>query len=196
MKSDKIVPEVDKTPSPKIESLPYTKLYQYANQGDILLMLLGTLCAMINGAALPLMTIAFGDILNAFIFYVPTADGKAALEKSANESVLFFVWIGIAAFVASYGQLCFWMIAGERQTKRIRHLYFSAILRQDIGWFDANSTGALTSRMIGDTATIQEGISEKISLMVQFLTTFIAGFVIAFIKGWRLALGIELDLIV
>lgn len=180
----------------KVQTLPYSKLYQYANGGDIMLMVLGTLCAMINGASLPLMTIAFGDILDSFVKYQfifnPTQDDKDNLLNSSTRAVLFFVWIGVAAFVASYGQLCFWMMAGERQTKRIRHAYFAAILRQNVAWFDENSTGALTSRMIADSSTIQEGISEKISLMVQFLTTFIAGFIIAFIKGWRLALGMSM----
>lgn len=188
MSNGKVEDADQKVSSTQAQILPYSKLYQYANGGDILLMVLGTICAMINGASLPLMTIAFGDILDSFLKYVPTEEGKQQLDNSAKQSVLFFVWIGVAAFVASYGQLCFWMMAGERQAKRIRHAYFAAILRQDIGWFDSNSTGALTSRMIADSGTIQEGISEKISLMIQFLTTFIAGFVIAFIKGWRLAL--------
>jgi ABC-type multidrug transport system fused ATPase/permease subunit len=42
--------------------------------------------------------------------------------------------------------------------------------------------------MIADTAVIQEGISEKIGLMIQFFCTFVSGFVIAFVKGWKLAL--------
>jgi ABC-type multidrug transport system fused ATPase/permease subunit len=54
------------------------------------------------------------------------------------------------------------MIAGENQARRIRTQYFRAIMRQDVGWFDATSTGELTTRMVADTATIQEGISEKV----------------------------------
>lgn len=57
------------------------------------------------------------------------------------------------------------------------------MLRQDVAWFDTNETGALTTRLISDIALIQEGISEKIGLIVRFGTTFIAGFVIAFGKN-------------
>lgn len=42
--------------------------------------------------------------------------------------------------------------------------------------------------MTADTGMIQDGISEKVGLILQFVCTFIAGFVIAFVKGWRLAL--------
>jgi ATP-binding cassette subfamily B (MDR/TAP) protein 1 len=79
-------------------------------------------------------------------------------------------------FVCAYGQLVCWMIAGENQAKRIRNLYFKAILRQDIGWFDSKSTGELTTRMVADTNTIQEGISEKIGMMIQFTCAFIVPF--------------------
>ena len=173
----------------KAQTIGYFRLYRFATTGDIVLIVLGSICAIINGAALPLMTVAFGDILQSFITYDYTEEGKEALKTSARNSVLFFTLIGVGAFVASYGQLCFWMIAGQRQATRMRHEYFRAILRQEIGWFDSNPTGALTSRIITDTTTVQEGISEKIGLMIQFLVTFIAGFVIAFVKGWRMALG-------
>jgi len=29
-----------------------------------------------------------------------------------------------------------WMITGENQTIRFRKAYFSAILKQEVGWFD------------------------------------------------------------
>ena len=79
------------------------------------------------------------------------------------------------------------MWAGENQARRIRELYFFSILRQDIGWFDTTEAGSLTTRMTGDTALIQEGISEKVGNCIQFFCTFLSGFAIAFTKGPRLA---------
>jgi ABC-type multidrug transport system fused ATPase/permease subunit len=79
-------------------------------------------------------------------------------------------------------------IAGENITKRIRDLYVEALLRQEIGWFDAKDTGELTTRMASDIPLIQEGVSDKVGLMLQFTSTFISGFVIGYVKGWRMAL--------
>ncbi|CAG8762839.1 9902_t:CDS:2, partial [Acaulospora morrowiae] len=91
-------------------------------------------------------------------------------------------------FVCAYTHMSLWMMAGERQAKRVRELYFASILRQDIAFFDSSSTGDVTTRISGDISLYQEGISEKVGLIIQFTTTFIAGFVIAFTKGWKLSL--------
>ena len=62
------------------------------------------------------------------------------------------------------------------------------MIRQDIGWFDSNSPGEITTRLSGDVTLIQDGMGEKIPQSIQFTTTFFAGFIIAFVYGWRLAL--------
>src|SRR2546421_8589209 len=72
--------------------------------------------------------------------------------------------------------------------QRVRNLYFGAILRQDISWFDSKSSGDLTTRISGDVSLLQEGISEKVGLIIQNVSTFLVGFIIAFVKGWKLAL--------
>jgi ATP-binding cassette subfamily B (MDR/TAP) protein 1 len=63
-----------------------------------------------------------------------------------------------------------------------------AVLRQDIGWFDKTQTGEITTRLTADVMTIQEGISDKVSIVFQSATAFVCGFIIAFVKGWKLAL--------
>lgn len=55
------------------------------------------------------------------------------------------------------------MITGERQAARIRSLYLKTILRQDIPFFDQETTtGEVISRMSGDTILIQDAIGEKV----------------------------------
>lgn len=45
----------------------------------------------------------------------------------------------------------------------------------------------MTSRITGDMALIQDGISQKVGLTLTGLTTFVAALVVAFIKSWKLA---------
>lgn len=55
-------------------------------------------------------------------------------------------------------------MTGERQAARIRGLYLKAILRQDVGYFDKEtSTGEVVSRMSGDTVLIQDAMGEKVT---------------------------------
>lgn len=82
-----------------------------------------------------------------------------------------------------------WMVTGERQAARIRGLYLQAILRQDIAFFDMEtSTGDVIGRMSGDTILIQEAMSVKVGNFIQVMSSFVGGFAIAFIKGWLLTL--------
>lgn len=56
-----------------------------------------------------------------------------------------------------------WMVSGERQSARIRGLYLENILRQDITFFDTEtSTGEVVGRMSRDTILIQDAIGEKV----------------------------------
>ncbi len=60
---------------------------------------------------------------------------------------LIFTAIGVAAFILAYFQISLFQLACERQVHRIRVLFYRAILRQNIGWFDANPSGELSSRL-------------------------------------------------
>ncbi|KAK6124138.1 hypothetical protein DH2020_042111 [Rehmannia glutinosa] len=86
---------------------------------------------------------------------------------------LKLVYLAFGAGAASLLQMSCWMVTGERQAARIRGLYLKTILRQDIEFFDTQTTtGEVVGRMSGDTILIQEAM----------------GFVVAFSRGWRLAL--------
>lgn len=63
-----------------------------------------------------------------------------------------------------------WVITGERQAARIRSLYLKTILRQDIPFFDQETTtGEVISRMSGDTILIQDAIGEKVLIFTWYL---------------------------
>ncbi|KAI8915518.1 P-loop containing nucleoside triphosphate hydrolase protein [Powellomyces hirtus] len=171
-----------KEDEPKVS---YGQLFRYATPFDKMLMVLGSIAALAHGTGMPLMTIVFSDIIGSFFAPVVVEED---VNDSARKACIYFVILAVGLFALAYAQMSLWMIAGENQAKRIRELYFKALLRQDIAWFDNVSTGELTTRMIADTTMIQEGISEKVGLILQFVCTFISGFVIAYIKGWRLAL--------
>ncbi|XP_043688242.1 ABC transporter B family member 9-like [Telopea speciosissima] len=81
------------------------------------------------------------------------------------------------------------MVTGERQAARIRALYLKTILRQDISFFDTETTtGEVIGRMSGDTILIQDAMGEKVGKFIQLMSTFVGGFAMAFTRGWRLTL--------
>ncbi len=80
------------------------------------------------------------------------------------------------------------MISGQRQARRIRLAYFRSVLSQEIGWFDTQASGSLSTRLAEDTFKIQDAISDKMGGAIYFGTMFLTGFVIGFAYGWKLSL--------
>ncbi|KAL4643329.1 hypothetical protein ACB092_02G084800 [Castanea dentata] len=156
-------------------TVPYYKLFSFADHLDYLLMFVGTIGAVGNGISMPLMTMVFGDIVDSFGRTVNTKD----IVHEVSEGTLKFLYMAVASGAASFFR--------ERQAARIRSLYLKTILRQDIAFFDKEaSTGEIIGRMSGDTVLIQNALGEKVGTFVQLVATFIGGFVVAFIKGWLL----------
>nr|XP_043635409.1 ABC transporter B family member 21-like [Erigeron canadensis] len=169
----------------KTETVPFYKLFSFADSTDYILMIVGTIGAMANGVSMPLMTILFGDLINSFGENQNNDEVVDAVTKVA----LKFVYLGIGCGIAAFLQVTTWMITGERQAARIRNLYLKTILRQDISFFDKETnTGEVVGRMSGDTVLIQDAMGEKVGKFTQLVSTFVGGFVIAFIKGWLLTL--------
>nr|CAG8565090.1 5870_t:CDS:2 [Entrophospora candida] len=54
--------------------------------------------------------------------------------------------------------------------ERIRTLFYSSIIYQDIEFFDDTSTDDITTRVSDDISILQEGMSEKIGFIIQQFT--------------------------
>ncbi|WJX22543.1 ATP-binding cassette sub- B member 9 [Trifolium repens] len=166
------------------QKVPFYMLFNFADKIDVTLMIIGTISAMANGLAQPLMTLIFGKIINAF-----GSSDPSDVVKQVSKVSLLFVYLAVGSGIASFLQVSCWMVTGERQAARIRSLYLKTILKQDIAFFDTETnTGEVIGRMSGDTILIQDAMGEKVGKFVQLASNFFGGFVIAFIKGWRLAI--------
>ncbi|KAL5863141.1 hypothetical protein ACOSQ3_000655 [Xanthoceras sorbifolium] len=169
----------------KTNTVPFHKLFIFADSIDIALMIIGTIGALGNGVSMPLMAIIFGDLLDSF---GQNQDNSNIVEVVSKVS-LKFVYLAIGSGVASFLQVSCWMVTGERQAARIRGMYLKTILRQDIAFFDKETnTGEVVGRMSGDTVLIQDAMGEKVGKFLQLMSTFVGGFIIAFARGWLLTL--------
>lgn len=81
-----------------------------------------------------------------------------------------------------------WAYSGERQIERIRKAYITAILRQDITWFDKNNPGELSSKVAEATVALNEGMGRKVGDFISFSFQFIGSLGVAFYFSWKLAL--------
>ncbi|KAG8201139.1 hypothetical protein JTE90_028804 [Oedothorax gibbosus] len=195
-------------------TLSLWQMFRYSKKLDVFLMIFGSFFAIVNGAGWPILAIVFGSMTNIFLTQVnpssasygnsslafpgdlnytemtPEPNSLDDFETAMSNFSLYYVYIGIAVFIASILQILSWTTTCERQVYLIRQEFFYQVLRHEIAWFDKQQSGELTSRLNDDLERIREGIGDKVSMLIQYSSTFIAGFVVGFIKGWQLTLVI------
>ncbi|KAI7750749.1 hypothetical protein M8C21_013051, partial [Ambrosia artemisiifolia] len=133
----------------RTDTVPFYKLFAFADLTDYILMITGTISAIGNGICLPLMTVLLGDLINSFGHNQNNINNVVSVVSKVS---LKYVYLGVGCGVASFLQVSSWMITGERQAARIRSLYLKTILRQDVSFFDKETnTGEVVGRMSGDT---------------------------------------------
>ncbi|KAL7835875.1 hypothetical protein SRHO_G00282220 [Serrasalmus rhombeus] len=193
----------DKGKDAKIPMVGPIEIFRYADAVDIFLMVIGTIMSVANGAVLPAMVIVFGDMTDSFVQNEISNNINITLnpnltwpfsnetlgEQMTRHAIYYSIMGGIVLF-AAYMQVAFWTLAAGRQVKRLRRMFFHAIIKQDIGWFDVNETGQLNTRLTDDIYKINEGIGDKMGMCIQSFTTFFTGFIVGFAKGWKLTLVI------
>jgi ATP-binding cassette, subfamily B (MDR/TAP), member 1 len=53
---------------------------------------------------------------------------------------------------------------------------------------DANTSGALTSRLSSDAPAVRGAVADVLGVTIQNLVTFVAAYIIAFVSAWDMTL--------
>ncbi|KAK3423760.1 hypothetical protein EUGRSUZ_H00958 [Eucalyptus grandis] len=146
--------------------------------------LLGSVGAVLAGMEAPLFAIGITHILSAF--YSPDAHRA---KQEVDRIALLFVGVAAITIPIYLIQHFFYTLMGERLTTRVRSLMFSAILTNEIGWFDLdeNSTGSLTTILAADATLVRSALADRLSTITQNVALTVTAFVIAFKLSWRIA---------
>ncbi|KAJ5541144.1 P-loop containing nucleoside triphosphate hydrolase [Penicillium frequentans] len=152
-------------------------LLRYATTYDYVVLSILAVAAIAGGAALPVMSIAFGRLAGVLNdAYSGVLDQHDLNDKTVN-TVLYLIYLAIGEFFTVALSTAGFMHFGERISCGIREQFVKACLRQNIGFYDTIQTGELTTRITADTNLLQDGISEKLGLAFAALATFVSALV-------------------
>ncbi|KAF3449391.1 hypothetical protein FNV43_RR10119 [Rhamnella rubrinervis] len=144
----------------------------------------GTIGAFIAGAQMPLFALGVSQALVAFYM-----DWNTTRHEVRKISLLFCSAAVLTVIVHAIEHLCFGTM-GERLTLRVREMMFSAILKNEIGWFDDtnNTSSMLSSRLESDATLLRTIVVDRTTILLQNVGLLVASLIIAFILNWRITL--------
>lgn len=73
------------------KSVPFLKLFSFADSYDFILMLVGSIGGIGNGVGMPLMTVLFGDLINTFGSNQGTHDIVSEVSKVKQQNCILQV---------------------------------------------------------------------------------------------------------
>ncbi|KAL5552730.1 hypothetical protein UlMin_040131 [Ulmus minor] len=163
-------------------------LFRYANGTDKLLMLFGTLGSIGDGLMTPLTMFVLSGMINDY-GVADVSFSNDIVDKYSLRLLYVAIFVGISAFMEG---IC-WTRTAERQTSRMRMEYLRSVLRQEVAFFDDQSSSSNTFQVVStlssDSHLIQDAIAEKIPNCLTHLSSFMFCFPVAFILSWRLAVA-------
>ncbi|XP_049878557.1 multidrug resistance protein homolog 49-like [Pectinophora gossypiella] len=190
------------------------RLYRFAKSWEVLMLILALVLATINGLFVPIGVIIYGEFTSLLIdrtvmigtstptITIAIFGGGRSLTNATREenrkaliedSIAFGIGctiFSVLQFIAAAISVDLFNYAALQQIDRIKERFLRSVLRQDISWYDLNTTMNFATKVSDDVEKYREGISEKVPILVYLVMSFVTSVIIAFIYGWELTLVI------
>jgi ATP-binding cassette subfamily B (MDR/TAP) protein 1 len=169
------------SPAENAEKASFGELYHFATGFDKVCVVISCIMMAGTGVTMTMSMIILGNVLDGL-------NDPSKLLSATREAALNFLIVGLVSGFASAIGNGLPILAAERQMKRAREAYFSAVLRQDSAWFDTVKSGEMAANLAENSITWKTGIAEKFPQIFQGLATLCAGLGLGFHYSWQLTL--------
>lgn len=186
------------------------QLFKYSSVSDLILLATGSVCAVICGLTIPILTIAFGSIFDSFVEFTTSADEistnllnatsnvTSSYDNSSNAVKDFknnsYISAGVtlsAGFINCLLSYVFMICLTKSscgQGHRLKKAIFHSLLRQEVSYLEDISSGSLASNIAADLVNIEAGTGEKIGFLLRSLSLSASSLIVAMIYGWKMTL--------
>ena len=157
---------------------------------DYFFMVLAFIGSIGAGLTMPIMSFLSTDLFTD-IGNTSESDISVIFEKvkhAFNKQIKRFLIVGVIVFLCNFLSICFWTLIGSRMCHKLKRNYFTVILSQEQGWFDANNPFEFATKVQAQLEQVEMGIGEKFGQVITMCSQCIIAFVFAFITSWKLTL--------
>ena len=147
------------------------------------------------GIAMPLISYLTSDVFSDVGDTSESRDSvqditamEEIVKDTMNDQIKKLFIYGAISFVCHFFSVCFWSLIGNRCIYNLKRKYFTLILSQEQGWFDANNTFEFATKVQAQLEQVEEGIGDKIGETLTIISQCIVGFIFSFISSWKLTL--------
>ena len=144
------------------------------------ILLAGTLALLVGSV----VVLAIPREVGLLVAAVVQPGGQERLDRASLALLVVALVVAMSGFARAY----FYTLAGERVVARLRRDLFSAIVKQEVGFFDAQRTGELVNRLSADTAVLQNSVTVNVSMALRFSVQAIGAVALLFWLHWQLSL--------
>uniref|UniRef100_A0A1D1XU82 ABC transporter B family member 1 n=2 Tax=Anthurium amnicola TaxID=1678845 RepID=A0A1D1XU82_9ARAE len=147
--------------------------------------LIGSIGSMVCGSFSAMFAYVLSAVLS--IYY---ARDYGHMKREIAKYCYLLIGVSSAALLFNTLQHLFWDVVGENLTKRVREKMLSAVLRNEVAWFDMEENGSarIAGRLALDAHNVRSAIGDRISVIVQNSALMLVACTAGFILQWRLAL--------
>ncbi|WZZ57116.1 hypothetical protein YC2023_057223 [Brassica napus] len=146
--------------------------------------LFGLFGSLVAGSQMPLFALGISQALVSYYMDWETT------QKEVKRISILFCCASVITVISHAIEHTTFGIMGERLTLRVRQMMFSAILRNEIGWFDKvdNTSSMLASQLESDSTLLRTIVVDRSTILLENFGLVVTSFIISFILNWRLTL--------
>lgn len=161
----------------------------FATAQDWAMLMVGLACGITNAYLMPYQTELLGEVFSG-----ASGVDHHVLYDNIMQTTPLMLYLGVTAFALAYVQYITFIIAGSNVLRRFKFAVLTALLEEEVSFFDVSSPGQLAARLSEKGGALQVGSGEAMVDCVFWLFRFFFGYWIAFNKNWQVALAMTLTL--
>ena len=163
----------------------FFSLFRHGTPQDKLIIFLGMVVQAFVGLSFSGMNLVFGEILDDL-----SAPSESILSSAMWAIKIMAILAGVFGSAAFIGMSAI-PYGAARITNRVRNAYVSAILAQDMAFFDESKPGEIVAALAEYTMDFEEGLSIKLGEGLQATFGGLGGLAVALYFSWQITVSIQ-----